>query len=63
MLVLTRKLGEEIVVGEGIRITVVKLDGQRVRLGIDAPQEVSIRRTEVPEGKYGLKEHVSLEHH
>lgn len=39
MLVLSRKLGEEIVVGENIRLTVVSIRGNQVRLGFTAPTE------------------------
>lgn len=46
MLVLTRGLGETIVVGEGIEVTVVDIRGGRVRLGIAAPRSVAIRRKE-----------------
>lgn len=46
MLVLSRKAGEQIVIGERIRVTVVQVQGGRVRLGIDAPKEVSINRRE-----------------
>ena len=44
MLVLSRKLGETIVVGEGITISVVRIRGGRVQLGISAPDHVSIER-------------------
>lgn len=47
MLVLTRKTNEKIVVGDNIVITVVKLDGNRVRLGIEAPSHVPIQREEL----------------
>lgn len=47
MLVLTRKVGEEILVGESIRLTVVAVNGQRVRLGIEAPDNIVIRRKEL----------------
>jgi len=50
MLVLTRKIGEKIVIGNNITITI--LDGGRgegVRIGIDAPRDVSIHRSEVVE--------------
>jgi carbon storage regulator CsrA len=46
MLVLTRKLGEEVQIGDNIKVVVLKVDGQKVRLGIEAPQEVNIRRPE-----------------
>lgn len=47
MLVLSRKLGETIVVDGSIRITVVAVNGERVRLGIAAPPDVRIDREEV----------------
>ncbi len=49
MLVLSRKKNERIVIGENIVITVVEVRGDRVRLGIEAPQEVPIHRSEVHE--------------
>ena len=42
MLVLSRKLGETIVIGDGITVTIVEVKGERVRLGVNAPAEVSI---------------------
>lgn len=47
MLVLSRKLGEEIVIGENIRISVLRNQGGRVRLGITAPPSVAIARMEI----------------
>ena len=47
MLVLSRKLGQSLKVGDGVRITIVKIDNNSVRLGIDAPQDVSIQRQEI----------------
>lgn len=47
MLVLARKLNESIVIGEDIVVTVVQIRGDKVRLGIDAPREVSVHRREV----------------
>lgn len=49
MLVLTRKAGESIVIGNKIRITIKKIQGKRVRLIIDAPKDVSIKREELIE--------------
>ena len=48
MLVLTRKSGEKIAIGEGIVITVLQREGKHIRLGIEAPREFSIRREELP---------------
>jgi len=47
MLVLTRRVGEEIVIADEIRITVVSVRGDRVRIGIDAPRDISVERHEV----------------
>ena len=49
MLVLARKLNESIVIDGGIRITVVDVRGNQIRLGIEAPKEVGILREEVAE--------------
>lgn len=46
MLVLSRKLGEKIVIGEGIELTVVEIKGNRIRLGIAAPDACRIMRSE-----------------
>lgn len=47
MLVLSRKLGETIVIDGNIKVEIVQVDGQRVRLGITAPRDVPIRRSEL----------------
>ena len=47
MLVLSRKRGEQITIGDDITITVVEIGPGRVRLGIDAPDEVAVHRKEV----------------
>ena len=49
MLVLTRKLGESIVIGNNVRVTVLEMQGKQIRLGIEAPPEVSVHRGEVYE--------------
>jgi carbon storage regulator len=54
MLVLTRRLGEEIIIGDKIRVSVVTIQGDRVRLGIDAPQSVCVDRAEVHERRAGF---------
>ncbi|HET6424735.1 MAG TPA: carbon storage regulator [Planctomycetaceae bacterium] len=46
MLVLSRKAEEQIVVGNEVRITVLSVRGNRVRLGIEAPDEMTILRSE-----------------
>ncbi len=47
MLVLTRKVGEELVIGDTIRITVTRISGNRVTLGVAAPDDVRIVRGEL----------------
>ena len=47
MLVLSRKIGEPIVIGENIRLTILAIKGNQVRIGIDAPPEVRVDREEV----------------
>lgn len=47
MLVLSRKLGEKIYIGENICITIVDIDRGKVRLGIEAPRDVLIMRQEL----------------
>jgi carbon storage regulator len=47
MLVLTRKLMEKLFIGDDICVTVVRLEGGQVRLGIDAPRDVTVVRAEL----------------
>ncbi|TDV63262.1 carbon storage regulator CsrA [Pseudomonas sp. LP_7_YM] len=47
MLVLTREIGESFTIGDDIKVQVLGITGNQVRLGIDAPQHVKIHRTEV----------------
>jgi carbon storage regulator len=49
MLVLTRRIGEQIIIDEDIRITVVAVQGNKVRIGITAPPDVLVDRQEVSE--------------
>jgi len=47
MLVLSRKPGEQILIGEGVRLSVVRISGGRVQLGIDAPRDFKVVREEI----------------
>lgn len=55
MLVLSRKRTEQIVIGSDIRITVVRVEGSHVRLGIEAPAHLMVLRSELTgdQGRYG----------
>lgn len=47
MLILTRKQGESIVIGDDVRVTVLDITGNQIRLGIAAPREISVHREEI----------------
>ncbi len=47
MLVLTRKLGEKIVIGDEIKVTILGIKGKQIQLGVEAPSHVPIHRQEV----------------
>ncbi|MCS7255165.1 MAG: carbon storage regulator CsrA [Thermomicrobium sp.] len=49
MLVLTRRPGEALVIGQDIRLVVLGVEGERVKLGIEAPREIAIVRSELVE--------------
>jgi carbon storage regulator len=48
MLVLSRRSGETVVIGDEIRVTVLEIRGNSVKLGLEAPREVPLRRAELP---------------
>ena len=60
VLILTRKVGESVLIGDGIKVSVLAVKGNQVRVGIDAPKDVSVHREEVrerlEEGKGGPSE-------
>lgn len=47
MLILTRRIGESLVIGDNVRIRILGIKGRQIRLGIDAPKEVSVHREEI----------------
>jgi carbon storage regulator len=53
MLVLSRKPGEQVVLGNGVTLTVVEVRGERVRLAFDAPAQVRILRAELAPSQEG----------
>ncbi len=51
MLVLTRRLGERILIGDQIEVTVVRIGSGVVRIGVDAPAELTVMRPEIRSGR------------
>jgi len=47
MLILTRRIGETLMVGDDVAITVLGIKGNQIRLGVDAPKDVSVHREEI----------------
>lgn len=47
MLILTRKIGEVLLVGDNVEITVLNIRGNQVKLGVNAPKEISVHRQEI----------------
>ena len=58
MLVLQRKVGESIVINDNITVTITKISGDKVKIGIDAPDDVKILRSEVVEVENNNKQAV-----
>ncbi|MFT7389123.1 MAG: carbon storage regulator [Candidatus Endobugula sp.] len=47
MLILTRKIGETLMIDDDVRVTVLEIKGNQVRIGIDAPKDVAVHREEI----------------
>jgi carbon storage regulator len=54
MLVLTRKIGQSVMIGDSIQVTLIEIRGEQVRLGISAPTTVSVRRKELVDRENGF---------
>ncbi len=47
MLILTRRIGETLMVGDDVKVTVLGVNGNQVRIGVDAPKNVEVHREEI----------------
>ncbi len=47
MLILTRRIGETLIIGDDVKVTVLGLKGNQVRVGVDAPKDVAVHREEI----------------
>jgi len=49
MLVLSRKVGDSVIIGDNVTVTVLSIQGNQIRVGVTAPKEVSVHREEIYE--------------
>lgn len=61
MLVLTRRVGERLIIGDDVTISILSIKGNQVRIGIDAPSEVMIHREEIYKRILKEREKLSLD--
>ncbi|MGA1072523.1 MAG: carbon storage regulator CsrA [Pseudohongiellaceae bacterium] len=61
MLILTRRIGETLMIGDEVTVTVLGVKGNQVRIGVNAPKDVAVHREEIYERIAGEQEVVSPE--
>lgn len=63
MLILTRRVGETLKIGDSISFTILGIAGNQVRIGIDAPKDVEVHRQEIYERIHGTDQAITGTHH
>ena len=61
MLILTRKIGESLIIGDDVEITVLSVRGNQVKLGVNAPKEIAVHRQEIYERVKAAEDNNSVE--
>ncbi|HHV74876.1 MAG TPA: carbon storage regulator CsrA [Thermoanaerobacterium sp.] len=61
MLILTRKIGQSLIIGDDVEIKVVSIDGENVKIGISAPKNVTVVRKELLEVKDENKKAINID--
>ena len=61
MLILTRKIGESLIIGDDVEITVLSVRGNQAKLGVNAPKEIAVHRQEIYERIKAAEDNNSVE--
>ncbi|AEF17907.1 MULTISPECIES: carbon storage regulator CsrA [Thermoanaerobacterium] len=61
MLILTRKIGQSLIIGDDIEVMVVGIDGENIKIGISAPKDVTVMRKELLEVKDENKKAINID--
>jgi carbon storage regulator len=63
MLILSRRVGEKIIIGENVTVTILGVKGNQIRIGIDAPRDITVNREEIYQRILNEKEGLNSARH